>query len=190
MISEGIFDKLKKRCKEKGFTLNDMFVACYIRAIYDLIQIGEDQTLGIPCMVDMRRYLKNGQTDGLTNLTSMITCNLGKDIGENIFETTQKVKKEIDIMKNDYPGLYGLPLLRFGINFFPYVIANILIGKFFKNPLFGISNIGIMKKEMLDFGGISPKNFFMTGSIKYNPYLQLSLSTYENVINLVNEYKR
>ncbi|HHT83010.1 MAG: condensation domain-containing protein [Christensenellales bacterium] len=184
VIPQSVFLAAKQECKRVGCTINDLIVACFYRAALKLIDIKEGEALGVPCMVDLRKYIKSGQSAGVTNLTSMVICNIGEDIGKDIFDTVAKVKKEMDRLKSDYPGLRGLPLLRLAFRIFPYCLAKLIIGTFFKNPLLGISNIGIIKEEGLSFDGIAPSYVFYTGSIKYAPYYQLALTTYKNQITL------
>lgn len=182
IIPSNIFLNVKSKAKELGYTINDLVVAGFYRAIYKMVDIKTNQTLGIPCMVDLRKYMENGQSYGATNLTSMVICNIGNDIGEDIYQTLDKVKKEMDKLKNNYPGLHGLPLLRKVFKYAPYGLAKFLIGTFFKNPLLGISNIGVVKENKLNFNGVTPKYLYFTGSIKYPPYYQLALTTYKNEI--------
>lgn len=182
VVDADTFLKLKARGKELGYTVNDLIVACFYRATYKVSTIEQGQSLGVPCMIDLRKYIKDGQSEGLTNLTSMIVCHIGEDIGADIFETLAKVKKSMDELKKNYPGLHGIPLLRKVFKYAPFSLAKFLIGTFFKNPLMGISNIGIVRPEDLMFNGVSPTYQYMTGSIKYPPYIQLALTTYKNEI--------
>lgn len=58
------------------------------------------------------------------------------------------------------------------------------------NPLIGITNIGIIDSGKLIFGN-SPvvADAFVTGSIKYPPYFQLALTSYENSLTFsINLY--
>lgn len=182
VVPSEVFLKAKDKAKKSGYTINDLIVACFYRAVYRLIDIKPQQALGVPCMVDLRKYMKDGQSYGATNLTSMVICNIGKDIGDDILDTIGKVKEQMNKLKDNYPGLHGLPLLRKVFQYTPYGLAKFLIGTFFKNPLLGISNIGIVKEENVKFNGNIPQYLYYTGSIKYPPYYQLALTTYKNQI--------
>lgn len=176
-----LFKAAKQKCKALSCTLNDLIVASYYRAVYSTMDISKEKALGVPCMIDLRKYI-NSPVQSLTNLTSMIVCHIGNDIGNDIFETVKKVKESMDSLKQNYPGLHGIPLLRGVFRYTPYALAKFLIGTFFKNPLMGISNIGILKAENLSFAGVSPVYAYLTGSIKYPPYIQLALTTYNDEI--------
>ncbi|MBO7156358.1 MAG: hypothetical protein J6V83_03030 [Clostridia bacterium] len=45
------------------------------------------------------------------------------------------------------------------------------------NPLIGMSNIGVLDPEALSFNGLKPFDGFMTGAVKYKPYMQLALTS-------------
>ncbi|HPO53494.1 MAG TPA: WS/DGAT domain-containing protein [Clostridia bacterium] len=182
VIDKDMFVRLKARTKEEGVSLNDIMLAAFFRATHKFVKLKEGQTLGIPNMVDLRRYLKNGETEGLCNLTSMVVSNIGDDIGKDIFETVRKVKDSMDALKSHYPGLHGLPLLKKVLDIIPYPIARFLIGTFFKNPLIGVSNIGIIDEKRFAFDGAEVGDVYMTGSVKYPPYMQLAISTFRNTV--------
>lgn len=167
--------------KARGITVNTMLFTCFFRAVHRLIDIGKDQALGVPCMVDLRtRYISSGKSEGFCNLTSMVVPNIGSDIGETLLDTAALLSESFaELFKKDnFPGLHGLILLDKVFEIAPYKIAKFLIGTFFKNPLIGISNIGIIDEKGVTFGGMAPVDAWMTGSIKYPPYIQLSTTTY------------
>jgi NRPS condensation-like uncharacterized protein len=182
ILDAGTFNKLKSECKVKGVSLNDVILACFFRAAYRIIDIKPGESLGIPNMVDLRRYMANGESEGICNLTSMVVSNLGEDIGKDIHETVAKTKQSMDELKRNFPGLHGLPLLKKVLDIIPYPLAWFLIGTFFKNPLIGISNIGILDEKKFAFDGAAMTEAYMTGSVKYPPYMQLALSTFRNTI--------
>lgn len=177
-----LFKAAKAKGKEQGFTLNDIIVASLFRALKDEIIIQQGKSLGIPCMIDLRKYIEGGETEGYTNFTSMVIVNIGEDVGETITETTKKVNEAMKKIKKDWPGLHGLPLLDLAFKIFPFAIAKLVIGNFFKNPLIGMSNIGIIEEESIMFDNIAPADMFLTGSIKYPPYIQYALTTYKQQI--------
>ena len=140
-------------------------------------------------MVDLRRYLPNNRAEAICNLSSMIICNIGPEIGANFTETLLKVKQAMHAQKKGYPGLHGLSTLNALFKFLPFATVRKLIKQKFVNPLIAITNIGIIDSGRLVFGKIPVADAFMTGSIKYPPYFQLALSTFNNTITFsVNLY--
>lgn len=181
-LGGGEYKKLKDSAKKYGVSVNDAVLAAFYRATVRFIKLKPGETLGIPNMVNLRRYIPSGESEGMCNLTSMVVSNIGEDIGWDIFETVKKVKSNMDALKGNYPGLHGIPLLRKVLKYTPYALAKFLIGTFFKNPLIGVSNIGIIDDKKLSFSGAGVESSFITGSVKYPPYMQLALSTYRDTV--------
>jgi NRPS condensation-like uncharacterized protein len=64
-----------------------------------------------------------------------------------------------------------------------------LLKKHFLNPPVAFTNIGILNKDRLVFGSSKMMDAYMTGSIKYIPNFQVSLTTFDNQATLcVNLY--
>lgn len=182
-LSASVFQAMKNRAKEYGASVNDVILAAFFRVVHDMANVKEGQTLGIPNMVNLRRYIPGGVSAGFTNLTAMVVSSLeGGDIGKDIFETLEKVKTNMDELKKYYPGLHGLALLKVAFRYFPHGISKFLISTFFKNPLIGVSNIGIVEGGKMVFGEAKVEDTYITGSVKYPPYMQLALSTFNNII--------
>lgn len=179
-ISAEVFLKAKAAVKMNNSSVNDLLCACYIRAIYSIMDVSADQSLGVPNMIDLRRYKNSKQTDGFTNLVSMMICNVGEDIGKDIFETTQKVTADLNEKKKDFPGLHGLPNLRRGFKILPYFFAHFLVGLCYKNPKIGMSNIGIINEKDITLNGLKVEDTMMTGSVKFPPYIQIATTTFRN----------
>ena len=74
-------------------------------------------------------------------------------------------------------GLYSLPLLKLAYAIFPYVISETAIKIGYLNPLIGMSNVGILEDGKLKMGDCNLVDGFMTGAIKYKPYMQLALTS-------------
>lgn len=59
------------------------------------------------------------------------------------------------------------------------MVRNIVKEKF-ANPFIAFTNIGILDKKRLAFGNVEITKAYMTGSIKYSPYFQLAISTFDD----------
>ncbi len=162
--------------------MNDIVLTAYYRVLYELLDIKEGESLTVPCMVDLRRYLPNKEADAICNLSSMIMCNIGPDMGADFEETLLKVSREMDAQKEGYAGLHGLSTLNVIFRFLPFSTVKELIKKKFVNPLIAITNLGIIDSGRLIFGKMPIEDAFVTGSIKYPPYFQLALSSFNDTI--------
>ncbi len=183
-LSEETFLKLKSVGKAHGATVNDMLVTAYFYSLYELAEYGEDESVTISCAIDLRRHMKDDGGQGVTNHTAFMQCNIPRR-GRNIFETLQYVINSSNLFKKDkFMGLYGLPLLKFAYKILPHSASEEIIKIGYSNPLLAMSNIGILDHKALALSGNEPLDGFMTGAVKYKPYVLLSATSMRNVITL------
>ena len=177
-IDRDRFAMFRKIGKAMDVTVNDLMLTFYIRSLYEIGMYGDDERLTIPCMVDLRRHIVGGGEDtGLTNHTGFMQCSTERK-GETINDTLIEVLRSIRQSKKDaYMGLYSLPLLKLAYAIFPYVISETAIKIGYLNPLIGMSNVGILEDGKLKMGDCNLVDGFMTGAIKYKPYMQLALTS-------------
>ena len=161
-----------------GVTVNDMMLAFYVRSLYEIGMFRDDERLTIPCMVDLRRHIVHGGAEtGLTNHTGFMQCSVAQK-GETINDTLVEVLHSVRKSKDDpYMGLYSLPLLKLAYAIFPFAISETAIKIGYLNPLIGMSNIGLLDDKALAMGEANIIDGFMTGAVKYKPYMQLALTT-------------
>ena len=93
-IDREIFTAFKAIGKEMDVTVNDLMLTFYIRALYKIGKFNKDESLAIPCMVDLRRYIDNPNETGLTNHTGFMICNVSK-LGETVNDTLIEVLRTI-----------------------------------------------------------------------------------------------
>ena len=146
-------------------------------------------TASLPCAIDLRRFLPEHKAAGACNLMSNLCCYVGPDLGDSFESTLFKVKKQMDVQKNDLGCIKNIVLLEKLFTGFPYKIAYDLLKKYFSNPPVAFTNIGILDKNRLVFGSTKMMDAYMTGSVKYIPNFQVSLTTFDNQATLcVNLY--
>jgi len=141
-------------------------------------------------MVDMRRYLgETGEFSYLTNLSSTVVTALKRRPDEHFEDTLSRVKAMMDEKKRGNIGLNAFVKLSLMYRIYGDRIANRLLGSVLKNPLICMTNIGILDSGQVSFGDLRPHDAFLCGSIKYKPYFQLAISSYEGELTLsVNLY--
>jgi NRPS condensation-like uncharacterized protein len=172
------FSALRAAGKKAGYTVNDVILALYIRALFELAGFDKNERLTVPNMVDLRRHLSDGGASlGLTNHTGFMPCTVD-GIGDNILDTLNKVQEALKTAKQDkFLGLYSLPLLSLAYKVLPHFISEFAIKLGYDNPLTGMSNIGSINPEDYRMGGAVPEYGFYTGAIKYKPFMQLAFTT-------------
>lgn len=183
-IPEETFLKIKSTGKKYGATVNDMLVAAYFYALYELAGYNHEDSVTISCAIDLRRHMDTAEDLGLTNHTAFMQCNI-PERGRDIFETLRYVINSANLFKSDrFMGLYGLPLLNLGYSILPHAASEGVIKIGYTNPLLAMSNIGILEHEKLSLEGHEPFDGFMTGAVKYKPFVLLSATSLRNVITL------
>ena len=171
---------MKNKGKAMGATINDVLLAAYFRTLYRYV--GTTDTITVPCMYDLRRYT-GGKSLGLTNMIGFMPCTISPDVGETMADTVVKVQEALKGAKEDkFTGLYSLPLLKLAYTVFPHCISEIAIRIGYTNPYIGMSNIGIINPMEFGFSGLTLVDAFYSGAVKYKPYMQLALTTFQNEI--------
>ena len=136
------------------------------------------------CAVDLRRHIRDLSDEGMTNHTAFMQCSVPRR-GSDILETLKYTVQSSEKFKNDrFMGLYGLPLLNLGYSILPHAASEEIIKIGYSNPLIAMSNIGILDCKALSLCGHEPTDGFMTGAVKYKPYVLLSATTLRNAVTL------
>ena len=183
-FDENTLLKLKAKGKELGATINELLLASYFYSVYELAGYPESDTVMISNAIDLRRHMNSVNNQGFTNHTSWMQCAI-PERGRDIFETVKYVVRSSNKFKKDkFMGLYGLPLLNFGYNFLPHTVSEEIIKIGYSNPLMAMSNIGILNPAHFTLNGNEPTDAFMSGAVKYKPFVLLTATTYKNVITL------
>ncbi len=184
VISADKMINLKAIGKKHGATINDVLTATYFYSLYELAGFDKSESVSISCAIDLRRHIKNNSDMGYTNHTAWMQCKI-PELGRDIFETLQYVVRSCNQFKQDkYMGLYGLPLLSLGYRIMPHAASEEIIKIGYSNPLIAMSNIGILEVDKLALEGHEPVTGFMSGAVKYKPFILLSATTIRNETTL------
>ncbi len=184
VISPEKFLKIRSEGKKYGATINDMLMAAYYYSLYELAGFDASESVSISCAIDLRRHLKSTDDMGITNHTAWMQCKI-PELGRDIFETLQYAIRSANQFKQDkYMGLYGLPLLSLGYKIMPHAASEEIIKIGYSNPYIAMSNIGILEVDKLSLEGHEPVKGFMSGAVKYKPYVLLSATSMRNELTL------
>lgn len=176
---------LKDYAKKYQASVNDIMMTAFLRVLYRSFGYAAP----LPCAIDLRRFLPNHKAGGVCNLMSNLCCSIGPDLGTDFEDTLLKVKQEMDVEKNNLGNIRNILCLEKLFDLCPYRTAFNLLRKYFSNPPISFTNIGILGKDKIVFGNSMINDAFMTGSIKYVPNFQLSLTTFDDRATLcVNLY--
>lgn len=178
------FIKAAQKAKEIGATANDMLVAAYIRAAYKIIDCDKNDSMGISCAVDLRRYIKDPDRLGYTNHTTFMPCSVDC-LDLDPIETVKKVSISTKKAKNDpFMGLHGLPLLNIGYSTMVYAQAEIVVKLFYNNANLALSNVGKIDKKMYSLDGHEPIDAVVAGGAKVKPCAAVNALTIDGKLRL------
>lgn len=175
-IPKEIFLKLKEYARSHNATINDMILTAYIRTLYETF----GYVFAIPSTVDLRKYLPGHQAEGICNLCTNLTCDIGSVIGISLEDTLDKVRNSMNKEKSSKTCLKSIFMLETVFDVLPYKLAEGIVNKSFNNAPIAFTNIGIIDSKRFYFDKLKIKNAYMTGSVKYSPYFQLAVSTFDN----------
>ncbi|MBQ8980054.1 MAG: hypothetical protein IJ077_00410 [Eubacterium sp.] len=183
-LSAEKFEQIRAAGKKRGATINDMLLTAYFYSLYELAQFNPDDSISISCAIDLRRHIKDSDDTGMTNQTAWMQTRVPRR-GKDIFETLDYVIKSSNDFKNDrFMGLHGLPLLSLGYKILPHAASEEIIKIGYANPLLAMSNIGILETDKLALEGHEPYDGFLSGAVKYKPYVLLSVTSMRKELTL------
>lgn len=183
-IDNGVLESVRKKARGYGATVNDILSAAYIRAFYEMSDCGTDESVGIACAVDLRRYMNSLENIGYTNHMSYMPC-VVESLGENMSDTLQAVVGSTKQMKNDkFLGLHGLPLLNLGYSTMVYVQAECIVRAFYNNANLAISNVGELEPYMFAVGDAVPTSVSIAGAVKEKPCAMMTAVSYNGKLTL------
>lgn len=164
-IPADIFMSAVKKAKAIGATANDVLSASYIDATYKTLGC-DNESISLSCAVDLRRYIKDPDRIGYTNHTTFMPCTVTKR-GSTIFETLKEVSECTKKAKKDeFLGLYGLPLLNFAFSKVIYIQAEAMVKLFYNNANLSVSNVGRLDTSYFALDGHEPTFALVAGAAK------------------------
>jgi NRPS condensation-like uncharacterized protein len=175
-ISKETFLNLKEYARNHDATINDMILTAYIRTLYETF----GYVFPIPSTVDLRKYLPGHNAGGICNLCTNLNCDIGADIGTSFEDTLLKVRESMKKEKSSIACIKSMFMLEKVYDVLPYQLAESMVNKIFDNALIAFTNIGIIDKTQFYFDELQITKAYMTGSVKYSPYFQLAVSTFDN----------
>lgn len=176
-LPSGMLRQLHEVAQKRKATMNDLLLAAYFHSLYEIAGFADDRKISISCAIDLRRHLKGEALKSITNHTSWMQCEVQQK-GARISDTLDSAKQSADNFKSDpYMGLHGFPLISLIFRIFPHAVAEKLIFTVYSNPPCALSNIGRIDIHTLNLQGHEPIDGFITGAVKYKPYILLSMST-------------
>jgi len=183
------FNAIREYGKKHQATLNDVVLTAYYRALFEVIQPDPSISLRVAVTVDLRRYIPSGEAEAICNLSAFVFSEIGPGLGADFNETLRKVRDDMNMKKNDFPGLKGFPRLVVLFKLLPYSLLKRKILRRFEPPRMvnrqsggmppSLTNTGMIDSEKLVFGDVGVTDAYLTGAINYSPGFQMGVSSFK-----------
>ncbi|MBE6821964.1 hypothetical protein [Caproiciproducens sp. LBM24188] len=128
--------------------------------------------------MDLRRYLPNNHSFGISNLTSNYLYTVTIRSGDPFHVTAKQVAEQIKQQKSSLACLKSILMAEFAFHAIPFRILEKQFDRLFKIPVLSYTNLGILDRTRLSFAGLQITDAYMTGAVKQVPYFQIAISTF------------
>lgn len=166
--------------KHVGATVNDLLLtACYY-AYAETAHLAPNQPMSIMSMMNLRRHCKDGDSEGLCNLTGALTTALPEGLHASFDATLKEIARQTRRSKEDpFAGLYGMPLLHGAANKLPLGLLLSAASHVYGSMSLGLTNVGNILGQALRMDGILPAAGWFGGPVKHKPGVQISAASFD-----------
>lgn len=179
-IDKSQFPAIRTFAKRNNATINDIFLAAYARV---LSKRTDNRRIVLPCPVDLRKFRPEA-AGSVSNLTGSYLCDLNIPETSTFLDTLNQVSEQINSQKQGKGCIKSVMYMEIVFRMLPFRIYRRIFKNVFTTPLISYSNVGVIDKDHLHFGKLETTFAYLTGAVKYTPYIQLVCSTFDGGINL------
>jgi NRPS condensation-like uncharacterized protein len=174
-------NKISILCHQHHFTLNDFIIGLFASSVLRLDGIKPQDQLSIQMMFDLRRYVDQYPVSEYANFSSMESIVVQKS-NYSFIESIREIGNQTSRIKAHFPGIKNIILLNSLFQLMPIKQFDSRVAKTIKSLGFSTSNLGIINDQELTFADIQVTDCAMYASIKNQPGLQCSFSTFKGNI--------
>lgn len=143
-------------------------------------EVDASAPVGISSMMDLRRHCKDGDSEGLANMSGGLGTALENGVPENFADTLAEIARQTAAVKeNPLAGMDGLPIIHDIARGIPVWIQLSVMGKAYGAMPVGLTNLGNMKCETLALGELIPNGGVFGGPLKKKPGMQISIISFD-----------
>ncbi|MCM3145752.1 condensation domain-containing protein [Brevibacillus sp. MER 51] len=181
--------ELAQGFKQKGFTVNDVVLAAYMRALYQQMENVPAEQVKVMVTVNVRKFLPKGKADAIYNLSGVVHATMNQATGT----FADKVEEVAEFMKSQRDNK---DILLDAVNTFAFVenlefhhtlkiiqdVRKQLVADGNSTPI--LSNFGMISMSQLSFDDVKVAGAYIVSPAYYAPGLMLGVSTYQDCITL------
>ncbi len=193
----GQLDVLSQYGKKRGATINDLILTAFYRAMFKISQPPYHVPMDIGLTVDLRRYLPDNKASAIRNLSGGIVLRIARLKDEPFYGTLSRVVSLMNHKKKNNPGYQCATGAEHAemINFYQFLAFSKFISKasdvilkkcFYCSP--GLSNVGIISKNLIKFGDNVVTDAYIIPPVIRMPGIMLVASSYNGILTFATGY--
>ena len=183
-ISSSVMNAARKKAKQLNATVNDILLTASYRA-YACLAGTNEEALSIMSMMDLRRHCKNGESEGLCNMSGCMPTTLEHGVQGDFEQTLMEISAQTQQAKeNPLGGLEGLPLIHTAVKTTPLWLLLKVADLVYGSMSIGLTNLGNLPCEPLTMDGLRPTHGLFGGPLKKKPAMQISAASFDGTAAL------
>lgn len=190
-IPASVMAAARKKAKQVSATANDLLVAAFYQAYASMPGVDKTSPMSVTSMMDLRRHCKNGESEGLCNMSGSLPTTLKHGVCGEFSDTLAEVSAQTRLAKeNPLAGLEGMPLLHGATRMLPNWILAMAAGKIYGKMALGLTNLGNLSCADFALDNLVPNGGIFGGPVKKKPGMQISAISFDGtcVLSVVGQY--
>ena len=185
VIPESTMSAARKKAKAIGATANDLLLAAAYQGYAAFEHVEPGAAVSISSMMDLRRHCKDGESDGLCNMSGGLPTTLPDGVPGSFCDTLTEIARQTAAAKNDpVAGMGFLPVLHTIARGIPVWMQMLAAEKAYGAMPVGLTNLGSLRSADLALGGIAPTEAAFGGPLKKKNGFQISIISLDGVCTL------
>jgi NRPS condensation-like uncharacterized protein len=170
--------------REHDLTVNDVILALLCRAIFEEDRRDPQMSeLTIQVMFDLRRYACRQEVSDYGNFSSMESIRVGGARG-TFLELATEVRTQTLAAKEHDPGIKNVLVLDALSRLLPRRAFGRMVSGAIRSLGVSTSNLGVVDESRLVFAGMGIERLALITSLKNEPAMQLTFSTFRDQMTL------
>lgn len=179
-IPARVMGEAHKRAKEMNATVNDLLLTAGYRAYAGLPGADAKGAISMMSMMDLRRHCKNGESEGLCNMSGFLPTVLQEGIQGDFTQTLSLVAEQTRKAKeNPLAGMEGMPLIHSAVWTTPMRLLLEVSERLYGSLSIGMTNLGNLPCAPLTMDGLCPVDGLFVGPVKKKPAMQVSAASFD-----------
>lgn len=176
----------RKKAKEAGASANDLLLAACYQVYASFPEVAPGSPVGISSMMDLRRHCKDGDSEGLANMSGGMGTGFENGVPEDFTETLTEIAKQTTAVKEDpLAGMSGLPILHTIARGIPVWMQLVIASKVYGAMPVGLTNLGNLNCRSFALGDLIPTGGVFGGPLKKKSGMQISIISFDGECVLV-----